>query len=371
MKCALAPAPKQVWPGHTLFTTSIGGDMLPTAVYMPPTHNEARRLLNVLLFFHGWYVGSKEDLINTDNTRLCETVMNSGRDVVLVAPFLGSKWAPDDGNTLQTARFGEAGYGQRFLTAILDALAIASLPAFAARKAASPGAAPRTVRGVDAISGAGPIVPRPFGVKNLVVACHSGGGVAMRNVVQTLGQFEPMLRECVGLDCLYDPGDPAKKRDEDAKFWFDRAKKPGARPAFFFFGPSTIPESVKLYLMAKGRADALGNARSPAGSALGNVTVRPGHISRFMYGGVTTNVSSTIERVMDDLIAKSPSPAATARGRAAPATATVSKSFVQQAVENFRDGYIFPYSDKDAMGGIHYFIARAFLRERLKSIALA
>jgi hypothetical protein len=241
MKCKLADAQHKLWPGRTFFTTSNDGEMLPTAVYMPPNHVEASRILNVLLYFHGWYVGSQEALMNTDKARLCEQVINSGRDVVLVAPWLGKKTGDGSANgILQTNRFGDAGYGQRFLKAILDALAAAI----------SASAVPKKIRGVDAISGAGPIVG-PLGIKNLIVACHSGGGVAMRNVVQTLGQFESSLRECVGLDCLYNDG--------DAKFWFDRAKKPGTPLAYFVFGPSTRRESIKLYLMTKGRADALGN----------------------------------------------------------------------------------------------------------------
>ena len=220
MKCKLADAQHKMWPGRTFFTTSNDGEMLPTAVYMPPNHIEAARILNVLLYFHGWYVGSQHALINTDKSRLCEQVINSGRDVVLVAPWLGSKSAKGDGQAFHTDLFGQAGYGERFLKAILDALGAAI----------SASAAPRKIRDVDAISAVGPSFG-PFRIKNLVIACHSGGGVAMRNVVQTLGQFESSLRECIGLDCLYDDG--------DAKFWFDRARKRGTPLAYFVFGPST------------------------------------------------------------------------------------------------------------------------------------
>jgi hypothetical protein len=351
MKCKLTDARHKMWPGRTFFTTSNDGEMLPTAVYMPPNHVEASRILNVLLYFHGWYVGSQEDLINNDKSRLCEQVINSGRDVVLVAPFLGSKWAKGDGKALHTDRFGQAGYGERFLKAILDALGAAI----------SASAAPKRVPGVDAISGAGPIVG-PFQIKNLVIACHSGGGVAMRNVVQTLGQFESSLRECIGLDCLYESG--------DAKFWFDRAKKPGTPLACFVFGPSTRWESIKLYLMAKGRADALGNELNPAAPALANLIVRPGHIPHFGYGGVTTNVTSAIDRVMDDAVTNPP--AAPAKGKPPSAKGTAAKSFVDQAVDNFDANYFFPSSFlvSEEQGGIHYLIAREFLRDGLSSVSL-
>lgn len=369
MRCKLAETPNKTLLGRTFLTVSTDGEMLPAAVYMPPNHNKDSRTLNVVLYLHGWYVGSKEALINTDKSRICDQVMNSGKDVVLVAPWLGNVSGPDNANALQTGRFGQAGYGHRFLRAILDALAPASLAAFVAGRATPVVAATNTIRGADAISGAGPIVPAPFGIKNLIIACHSGGGVAMRNVVQTLGPFESNLRECIGLDCLYDGGNLEKKREEDAKFWFDRAKKPGAPPAYFVFGPSTRRQSIKLYLMAKGRIDALGNPRNPAGPALANLTVWPGHISHVMYGGVVTNVTSSIDGVMDDSITKTPTAPPT--GKAAPGKSAVTKNFVEQAIDNFDGNYIFPSFLLGGEMGIHYFIARDFLRERLKSVALA
>lgn len=337
MRCTLKEeTTHKVWQGRTFFTTSSPGEMLPAAVYFPPNHPDTSRSLNVLLFFHGFYVGGTDALINSDNTRLCEQVLDAGRDVVLVAPWLGAKWGKGNG-VLHTDRWADAGYTREFLRAILAALPD---PPLASNLVS------QTPPGVDAISGAGPVVPR-LAIRNLVLACHSGGGVAMRNAVQSLGDLEGRLRECVGLDCLYNDG--------DAKFWSDRAQQ-GAPPAYFYFGPSTVSESIKLYLMAQGRVDALGNERKPPGQKLMNLLVRPGHISSFMYGGVTTNVSATIDQTMDDLIARTP-----------PSKGT---PFAEQAAANFAAGYIYPFGEKDERGGIHYFIARAFLRERLGSVAL-
>ena len=354
MQCKLGEVKNPVWPGRTFFTTSVSGGMLPAAVYIPPNHNAAANVLNVLLFLHGFYVGSTEALTNSDNCRLCEQVIASGKDIVLVAPWLGHKKGRGiENGILQTDRLANAKYGEQFLTAIVEALPAPSTATVVASAA---------IGGADAVSGAGPVVkftpPPKLTIKNLVVACHSAGGVAMRNIVGTLGAFEGKLRECVGLDCLYNDG--------DAKFWHNRAQEPRASPAYFFYGPSTIPESIKLHLMAQGRADALGNRREPPGPALGNLVVRPGHISSFMSGGVTTNVSGYIDKVADDLIARAKPPAA------APARPTAAKDgeFVKQAAENFRAGYIFPFNDSDARGGIHYFIARAFLLERLRNVTL-
>jgi hypothetical protein len=353
MQCKLGEVKNPVWPGRTFFTTSVSGGMLPAAVYMPPNHNASATMLNVLLFLHGFYVGSTAALTDSDNCRLCEQVIASGRDIVLVAPWLGSKNGPGKENgVLQTDRLADPKYGELFLKAILNALPPPSTATLVASAA---------IGGVDAISGAGPIVPftpsPTLDIKNLVVACHSAGGVAMRNIVGTLGAFDGKLRECVGLDCLYNGG--------DAKFWHGRADK-GAPASYFFYGPSTIPESIKLYLMAQGRADALGNRRDPQGPVLGNLVVRPGHISSYMSGGVTTNVSGYINKVVDDLIART-KPTAAGPPRK---TAAKDGEFADQAAENFKAGYIFPFKDGDARGGIHYFIARAFLLERLRSVSL-
>ena len=81
-------------------------------------------------------------------------------------------------------------------------------------------------------------------------------------------------------------------------------------------------------------------------------------MSSFMYGGVTTNVSGYIDQTVDDLLAR------------APATSKKKGAFVEQAITNFKAGYIFPVNEDDATGGIHYFVARAFLLERLRNTAL-
>jgi hypothetical protein len=62
-----------------------------------------------------------------------------------------------------------------------------------------------------------------FTIKNLILACHSGGGVAMRAFVGGLGSTNTAaLKGCWCFDCLYGGGDP--------EFWFNR----GANPAPFY-----------------------------------------------------------------------------------------------------------------------------------------
>jgi hypothetical protein len=48
-----------------------------------------------------------------------------------------------------------------------------------------------------------PSSPPALDIKNLAIACHSGGGAGMRNLLGTLGKYQPKLKECWGFDCLY------------------------------------------------------------------------------------------------------------------------------------------------------------------------
>jgi len=57
-----------------------------------------------------------------------------------------------------------------------------------------------------------------FTIKNLILACHSGGGVAMRAFVTGLGNSNTAaLKGCWCFDCLYNGDDP--------DFWFKRNLK--------------------------------------------------------------------------------------------------------------------------------------------------
>ena len=44
-------------------------------------------------------------------------------------------------------------------------------------------------------------------IGNIILACHSGGGYPMRQVVLTSQRYSSNIRECWGFDCLYDDDD--------------------------------------------------------------------------------------------------------------------------------------------------------------------
>jgi hypothetical protein len=114
-----------------------------------------------------------------------EGVNASGRNIILVAPTLGSR--------------SEAG----------DLLKPGGLDTYLAK--------------VLGVLGKGV----PSGLGNLILACHSGGGKPMRALAGGSNKALANLRECWGFDCTYNSGDDA--------FWAKWARsKPSARCYFYY-----------------------------------------------------------------------------------------------------------------------------------------
>jgi hypothetical protein len=85
--CELEQKDATSFPGVTLFTKRLAPGMKPTAVYLPPKHVTAATKLDIVIWLHGFYVKDHEFLFHNDPARLREQVRDSGKDVVLVAPF--------------------------------------------------------------------------------------------------------------------------------------------------------------------------------------------------------------------------------------------------------------------------------------------
>ena len=94
--CELEQKDIGTFPGVTLFTKRQAPGMRPTAVYLPPKHLTTATKFDVVLWLHGFYVRDHEYLFRNDPARLREQVRDSGRDVVLIAPFLGYEYAVYD-----------------------------------------------------------------------------------------------------------------------------------------------------------------------------------------------------------------------------------------------------------------------------------
>ncbi|MET4219381.1 hypothetical protein ACVWWG_006221 [Bradyrhizobium sp. LB7.2] len=113
--CELEQKDATSFPGVTLFTKRLAPGMKPTAVYLPPKHVTTATKLDIVIWLHGFYVKDHEFLFHNNPARLREQVRGSGKDVVLVAPFLGYEYAVGDtfaGNysvkDLATSNWGNA-----------------------------------------------------------------------------------------------------------------------------------------------------------------------------------------------------------------------------------------------------------------------
>ena len=93
MPCELEEDDIGTFPGVTLFTKRDAHCIKPTAVYFPPKHAASSKKLDVVLWLHGFYVKDHKFLFRGDPARIREQVRDSGKDVVLIAPFLGFEYA--------------------------------------------------------------------------------------------------------------------------------------------------------------------------------------------------------------------------------------------------------------------------------------
>jgi hypothetical protein len=160
---------------------------------------------------------------------LREGVNASGRNVILVAPTLGSH--------SEAKRLLEPGGLDAYIAQVLAALH-AHGPSRRASSAPSLG--------------------------NLIFACHSGGGWPMRQLAGGSAQALARLRECWGYDCTYNKGDDA--------FWAGWARaRPNARVYIYYIAGSP---TARL-------AEALRDKRVP------NAIVQPSRDRRHNYVPIT------------------------------------------------------------------------------------
>ena len=174
-----------------------------TGIFIPDGYGQARPWTSIL-YLHGFKADAiKRQAIDQywDSRRfpygaLREGVNASGRNVVLVAPTLGSR--------------SEAGVC--FRPGGLDAYlaqVLAALRAYGRHRRAAP--------------------PRLSAISSL--ACHSGGGWPMRQLAGGSDRALARLRECWGYDCTYNSGDDA--------FWAGWARaRPNARVYIIYISGS-------------------------------------------------------------------------------------------------------------------------------------
>lgn len=304
---SLSPEPTQTLAGRTYYSDSIlGAWRKPTGVYLPPGTDTDKGFIDVLLYLHGWYVPTIESLFNTDRAKVRKQVLASGKNVALVAPWLG---LGGTGTTYKTSDL-TGNWGELYINDVLNALVPPALPK------------PDLFRTVG-------LIPR-LRVRNLIVACHSGGGAGMRRLVGALGRYKQNLVECWGFDCLYG--------GEDATFWYDWANSDNGRPLYVSFADSTAEQSVKLFLMKEGLADRNGARANPKGPQISSIEVE---------------LAVSNARPMEDVMDLKSLPARDSQ-------------FVQHALNNLNKNAGWPPT-KAGRGELHYAAARDFLLDLLKT----
>ena len=327
--CELEQKDVNVFPGVTLFTKRQAPGMKPTALYLPPKHATAATKFDVVIWLHGFYVRDHEFLFHNDPARLREQVRDSGKDVVLIAPFLGYEYAVGKSyaGNYSVKDLAAPTWGERYLDEILGALA--------------------NFLGASSTS-----IPR-LQICKLIIARHSGGGDAMRILVGRLGKYQSNLTPCWGFDCLYG----ANARPDDATFWYQWLSAQNGRALEIVYGPSTLPQSVKLDLIGRGLATTDGDQAQPQRPALKNLTVSLGHYDLFPAFGQMVRVNDLdpafVDRFMIPQVADQP--------RLGHKRAPQHGEFLQHAISNVRSAFPFP---KD----IHYMIARGGFFSRLSKL---
>jgi hypothetical protein len=136
----------------------------PTGVFFPPGFSFAKEI-DVILFFHGNKQGLWENINeywrgNVANIRLRENVVDSGRNVVLVAPTMGAVPGHGGVRTSEIGIFAQDGGGMCFLDHVATWLAKYE-PRYADKN----------------------ITPQ---VRKVVLAAHSGGGNAIHAQMESM-----------------------------------------------------------------------------------------------------------------------------------------------------------------------------------------
>ncbi len=231
---------------HTLYSestdkktdcTKLADGYNPTAVYVPANHNAKSTELNVLLWLHGFYVTDhrnifspskdKDPMLRESVDRACH---DAGKDVILVAPFMGHRYMVLGEDAKYHATGDQLGLKlgvQAYLEDILEQL------------------------GQELYSGA------KLSVKNLILAGHSAGGGLMQAATRTMdAKFLEKLKECWGFDCFY----------QDYGCWADGLRPPDGVNFFFYLADSSSATRFRDFWTF-----AYGTPKKPESQVMNNV----------------------------------------------------------------------------------------------------
>jgi hypothetical protein len=183
-----------------------------TGIFIPERYKPGPKV-DLMLYLHGF----KHPNLTIDGYwnrqrfpywPLREGVNESQKNVVLVAPTLGPR--------SQTGRLTRPGGFDAYLNQVMAAL-----------RAYGP------YRGAN----------QAFGLGNIILACHSGGGLPMRSLALGRDRNTPLIRECWGFDSTYNQG-------EDI-LWPQWVKSHSDTRVYIYYIPRTQTEALALSLKRK------------------------------------------------------------------------------------------------------------------------
>lgn len=140
-----------------------------------------------------------------------EGVNASGKNAVLVAPTLGAR--SESGSLIQATGF------DAYIDQVLASIRTYYAPSMQ--------------------------FDQPLSLGNLILACHSGGGLPMRTIALSNAAYARRIRECWGFDCTYNTGDDTG--------WASWAKRNPTSNLFIYYiaNSQTAPLATSLQTQAK------------------------------------------------------------------------------------------------------------------------
>jgi hypothetical protein len=243
--------------------TDDGYFIRPTAVYvkgMPALHAEA---VTVIVWFHDFYVNNRQTLFKDTpgmEVKLLENLRSCAiKDLIFIAPWMGyvqekKEVVPgDDGQPIPKKNKDGTIKPGEFVMRNIGSPQYKSLEAHLGKAADDylkkilEGLANFVNSKGQALKDSSDGKPaKAFTIKNLILACHSGGGMAMRAFVKGLGSGNTSaLKGCWCFDCLYSGDDPT--------FWFNRGKT--APPFYEYYCDTEHNAKSLLKLMGHPKED--------------------------------------------------------------------------------------------------------------------
>lgn len=214
------PTPSSATVGRTIYApidlgiTSGGARVRPqTGIYCPPNFRPSSRV-DIVIYLHGirnprTTIDTYWDARRNPHFALREEFAKSRRNAILVAPLLGSRSQNEIGSLARS------------------------------------GGLDQYIRQVLAVMAAQQLIPQGAMPGRIILACHSGGGHAMRLIVSAQNSLTSAIGECWGFDCTYG----VNIRPDDATFWANWTQQNANRRLFVYYLGSTAAQSEKLRRM--------------------------------------------------------------------------------------------------------------------------